>query len=418
MHKRPNGKIGADFLKMDLFAFIHVVDPTTVKIVEREHVEGEKRLMDSTIRGILLSVMVSKIELVMEVEDIATENVIAERPKHQRKKRPAAAGTSGSSHHPKKLRGDHRTPSGVATSGKSPSILKELLASNILNAEVDVTTMATLPFITSSISATLERKGGDHTDSVTGPNLRTIGPSKRFVISSNFSHRSSINAAEVEVDSFIRSTASLLVMTEAVITTSIASAPSILVPEAATKITPQVQHSIFHDSGSVGTIKPDVAGSSHHLGKELSMGSREINSEAFHEFIDHLAPPMLFSYIRKMDYHHLFTEFNVRIAHQACLNAEVRMQTEYYLSERKSSAFVKEAEAAEAARLCIQVSSVKATEKDLELKDFNATVSSLKSQNDGLVDQVHALETTCSSLCDQVSRYERLKEQIEEFQDA
>ncbi|GKC24201.1 hypothetical protein Tco_1026351, partial [Tanacetum coccineum] len=56
--------------------------------------------------------------------------------------------------------------------------------------------------------------------------------------------------------------------------------------------------------------------------------------------------------------------------------------------------------------------------KDLELKDFNVVVSSLMSQNDGLVDQVHALETTCSSLRDQVSGFERLKEQIEEFQDA
>ncbi|GKA51853.1 hypothetical protein Tco_0745049, partial [Tanacetum coccineum] len=56
--------------------------------------------------------------------------------------------------------------------------------------------------------------------------------------------------------------------------------------------------------------------------------------------------------------------------------------------------------------------------KDLELKDLNVVVSSLKSQNDGLVDQVYALETTCSSLRDPVLGYERLKEQIEEFQDA
>nr|GEY76072.1 hypothetical protein [Tanacetum cinerariifolium] len=35
----------------------------------------------------------------------------------------------------------------------------------------------------------------------------------------------------------------------------------------------------------------------------------------------------------------------------------------------------------------------------------------------GLVDQVHALGTTCFGLRDQVSGYERLKEQIEEFQD-
>ncbi|GKB32684.1 hypothetical protein Tco_0872085, partial [Tanacetum coccineum] len=34
--------------KMDLFAFIHVVDPTKVKVVEREYVEGEAKLLDST----------------------------------------------------------------------------------------------------------------------------------------------------------------------------------------------------------------------------------------------------------------------------------------------------------------------------------------------------------------------------------
>nr|GFB34702.1 cold-regulated 47 [Tanacetum cinerariifolium] len=55
--------------------------------------------------------------------------------------------------------------------------------------------------------------------------------------------------------------------------------------------------------------------------------------------------------------------------------------------------------------------------KDLELKDLNVAVSSLRSQKDGLVDQVHALETTCSGLRDQVSGYERLNAQIEEFQD-
>ncbi|GKC89417.1 hypothetical protein Tco_1150066 [Tanacetum coccineum] len=373
---------------------------------------------------------------------------------------------TGSSHLPKKLRGDHRTSSGVATGGISPSVLKELLASSIFNVEVGVEAVATLPLITSLISVTPEREGGDPTDSVTGTNLRTIGPSERFVISSDSSHRSSTNAAEVKVDSFIRFVAPLPVMTEAVITTSIASVPSIPAPETAAKITPRVQHYVFHDSSSAGTIRPDVAGPSHIPGNELSMGSQEINSETLHE-------------IREMDYHHLFTEFNVGTARQACLNAEVRMRTEYCLSERrrlesecerqadllkvrdgeienlKAQLLLKEAEAMEVARLRIQVSVVEAAEKvhagemdalkqknvavedeknslngkitelqssvsakDLELKDLNVVVSSLKSQNDGLVDQVHTLEATCYGLRDQVSNYELLKEQIEAFQDA
>ncbi|GJR25446.1 hypothetical protein Tco_1101678 [Tanacetum coccineum] len=155
------------------------------------------------------------------------------------------------------------------------------------------------------------------------------------------------------------------------------------------------------------------------------------------------------------------------------------MRTEYCLSERrrlesecekqadllkakdaevenlKAQLLLKETEAAEAICLRAQVSAAEATEKihsneidglkqrnvaleneknsldgkvaelqafvstkDLELKDLNVVVSSLRSQKDGLIDQVHALETTCSSLRGQVLGYERLKEQIEEFQDA
>nr|GEU88154.1 hypothetical protein [Tanacetum cinerariifolium] len=96
------------------------------------------------------------------------------------------------------------------------------------------------------------------------------------------------------------------------------------------------------------------------------------------EFIDHLAPPTLFSQICEMDYHHLFTVFNVGTARQSCLNAKVRMRTEYCLIERsrleskckkqadllkakddeienlKAQLFLREAEATKAVRLRAQ----------------------------------------------------------------
>ncbi|GJT26850.1 hypothetical protein Tco_0907125, partial [Tanacetum coccineum] len=302
---------------------------------------------------------------------------------------------------------------------------KELLVMSILDAEVGVAAVATLPLVTSLVSATLEHKDGNPVESITEANLYTIGPSKRFVISSDSSHHSSTNVAEAEVDSVIRYAAPFPVMTEAVITASAASALSVL--KTAVQATPQFQPSIFHDSSSSGTIKPDDSGT----------------------------------------------------ARQAFLNAEVRIWTEYCLSERrrletecekqvdmlkardeeiknlKAQLSQKEAKAAEAVHFRAQIAVVKATErvradeltalkqksaalegekdflngkvtelqssvtaKDLELKDFNATVTSLKSQNDGLVDQVHSLETKCLGLHDQVSGYEQLKEQIEEFQDA
>nr|GEV51010.1 zinc finger, CCHC-type, retrotransposon Gag domain protein [Tanacetum cinerariifolium] len=144
------------------------------------------------------------------------------------------------------------------------------------------------------------------------------------------------------------------------------------------------------------------------------------------EFVDHLAPPTLFSQIREMDYHHLFIEFNVGIARQACLNIEVRMRTEYFLSEMKrlesecekqagllkarddemenlkAQLLLKEAKVVKAARLQVLDRKVAGLQssvyaKDLVLKNLNVVV--------------HALKTICFGLCNQVFDYERLKEQ-------
>nr|GEY29871.1 hypothetical protein [Tanacetum cinerariifolium] len=63
----------------------------------------------------------------------------------------------------------------------------------------------------------------------------------------------------------------------------------------------------------------------------------------------------------------------------------------------KAQLLLKETEATEALQSSISAN-------DRELKDFYVVVSSLKSQNDGLIEQVHALENTCSSLHDQVAK--------------
>nr|GFA91435.1 hypothetical protein [Tanacetum cinerariifolium] len=82
----------------------------------------------------------AEIEFVTTAEHTVTGSVAAERPKRPRKKRPAATDASGSSHPPKKLRGDYGTSNEVVIGGKSPSALKELLASSILSAEADYLT--------------------------------------------------------------------------------------------------------------------------------------------------------------------------------------------------------------------------------------------------------------------------------------
>ncbi|GKF70017.1 hypothetical protein Tco_0203074, partial [Tanacetum coccineum] len=233
------------------------------------------------------------------------------------------------------------------------------LASSMLNVEVGVTTVATLPMITSLVSATPEHESGVPADSITGLNFRTIGASERFVISSDSSHHSSTNASRYKVDYVIRFSIVPPVMTEVVVTSHAVNVPP--VPEMGTKVTAPVHASMFHDSDSTEAMIADIAGPSYSAKQDLSMGSRELNSETLHqvfvsqwnvlndslmddydvsrEFVDHLSPPALFSQIHEMDYHHLFTEFNVGTAHQACLYVEVKMWTEYCLSERNRLKF-------------------------------------------------------------------------------
>ncbi|GKF28768.1 hypothetical protein Tco_0095110, partial [Tanacetum coccineum] len=217
------------YAEMDLFAFIHVMDPTKVKVVERERVKREPRFLDSTVGRVVpflpvaptrtegeLEASIDKlfdeggkgdsaagdhdvvIEPITDTEGHVDENVVAERPRHPPKRKPADTNAGGSFHPPKKLRWGHGTSSGAVTGGKSPSVIRKLLESSMLNVEAGVSVVATLPFVTSSVYATPKREADGVADSVSGPQL---GPPARFVISSDSFHRSITNAAEVEVDS-------------------------------------------------------------------------------------------------------------------------------------------------------------------------------------------------------------------------
>nr|GEW82712.1 hypothetical protein [Tanacetum cinerariifolium] len=54
----------------------------------------------------------------------------------------------------------------------------------------------------------------------------------------------------------------------------------------------------------------------------------------YHDLMDRLASPALFAQLHAMDYDQLYSEFNVWVARQVCLGAEVRMWAEHTL-ERK-----------------------------------------------------------------------------------
>ncbi|GJT39238.1 hypothetical protein Tco_0939103 [Tanacetum coccineum] len=350
---------------MDLFAFINHVDPTKVRIGEREVREGEVLLLEST-RGRVVS-LAGVNEQANQNDDIQDDGVhvvnkegaadgqenlvdagivriedkvpttVAEKAKGSRKKRKAARGASGSNLPPKKLRAYHGTSGvGASTGGKFVVVLQGLLERSALPVEVGVTVVATLPFITSSVSLTPEHEGGGGTDSVTGSNQRTQHPAKRS-----------------------------LVLDPPIITTVVAStvvvvASFVLVPRAGDE---PVYASIFADSTSVGTDMDSETLRPIYIPKW-----NVVNESALDD-----------------------PDFNVGAARQTCLGAEVRIRTEHILIEKRKLE----------GRCSRQADLLK--ERDVEIAARVAELNSLKERT--------------TALEGQVSGYELFKEQYEAVQD-
>ncbi|GJY30020.1 hypothetical protein Tco_0405787, partial [Tanacetum coccineum] len=299
----------------------------------------------------------------------------------------------------KKLEVDHESTMAyelLRTHSKSRSAVQRLLAGAVQNAEVRGEPIPTLPFVTSSVSATPEREDEAHTDSATGLNLRTIGAPPRFVISSDSSHHSGANIAKAEVDSFGRPSVSL--MTVATTVTSTVD-PAITIKENF------VESFVFGGDSSGGGADYTTGGFSSLIGGDFIIGD---NNHTCREIVDEFAPPKFFASIRGMEHDQLFIEFNVGTARQMSFSSEVRMRAEYNIREKrrlsstveekdsllnaryeeleslKAQLLVKEAEAAEAIRLHAEASKFEVVERSLQdevkvLKEQNAALEQEKT---------------------------------------
>ncbi|GJX77199.1 hypothetical protein Tco_0324010 [Tanacetum coccineum] len=517
------------FESFSLNAFIRTADPRKVRIVESARAENERPIVTvakhRTVTLLLTSVVRSSGEFSASVERefvgdasigdggdqgfnsvagqdnveatvAVTKPVEAEipRPKRSKKKRVTydSEGLPVASHPPKRLRADYGTTGGSATGGKSPSVLNRLLQDSRLTVEQGVPALPTLPFITSSVTASPLEEGGDRTDSVTGPSLRTIGPSARFVVLSDSSHHSGAKSADPEVDSLVRSAAP--VMTEATIVATPADVskdksaphPSVFGSSSSSEKTDRTLSLFTGRSGSgfdAGSIRAEEAmgtglEETYVPGWMVTRGFELNDGRLCANMIDHFTPPAFFKTVRGMEHEQLFTEFNVSAARNLSLSSEVRMRAEYNISEKrkwrslaeekdilleakdkeiedlKSRLLKAKEESAEVAKLRAQVSGLEATEnslrgevastkehnvlleqecdslklkvtglestiaeKDHELSDLGASSSSLKSQNQSLVNQVHELEISSADLREKLEMYEGSLKQLEEFQD-
>ncbi|GJY07478.1 hypothetical protein Tco_0374532 [Tanacetum coccineum] len=449
--------------EMDLFAFIRHADPMKVKIGEREAREGEVPLLELTKKRVVPLVVVNvqgNQESVIQEKnaDAVNEDDVDA----------AAAGHSGEGGHvirprnlekgklsmvlvvlaipPKKLREDHGAFGNIGASigGKSLAAIQELFEQSTLNVDVGVTTAATIPFVTSSVTSTPECEGGDYMDFVTGPNMRTQKLAKRFVISSDSAHDSNANAADDEVTSVVRSS----VLDPAVLTTAVAT-----------------------------TVVVDASAPTSGAGHELGAGQRP-RREAFmfrKTWILQLSGRYMFPNGMLL----MIPLLMIRRSVETCFNDEIRMRLEHELRGRqkleerctlqvnrlkerdaniaslKAQISLKEAEAAEAIRLCGQITNVEAAKaakdgelnslrerntvlesatiaKDYEIAklsqelssmqlscdDLSIKASTLECEKDKLANQMSVLEADCSGHRDEVLGYKLFKERIEEIQDA
>ncbi|GJT51630.1 hypothetical protein Tco_0977787 [Tanacetum coccineum] len=411
------------------------------------------------------------IQPIIEAANTVVEDVAPVQPKCQGKIKSMVVDVGEASHPPKKLREDHGTPSGTSVGGKSMSVVKRLLVGAVLNAKVGVAAIPTLPFMTASISIMPEREDGDHIDSVAGLNLRAIGAPPRFVISSDSSHHSGTNVAEAEVNSLVRSF--VPIMTTVTTITSTVD-PALVAKEKL------VEPSLFCVGSSLaGGTDPTMGGFSDLTGSDFLVGAIHTVIDPDTDLQKNYVPQWsMTNRSRLNDGRVSITEFNVGAARQMCLSVEVRMRVEYNVKEKrrlksvverqdellkvregeienlKAQLLLSETEAAKAICLCAYASNfeviekslrdetnalkehnailekeqnaldVKVTEleasvvgKECELTDLNALITSVKSQNDNLVDRVRELEISSSGLQEKVTVYENCMDQLEKFQD-
>ncbi|GKB56905.1 hypothetical protein Tco_0913091 [Tanacetum coccineum] len=335
------------FAEMDLFSFIRHSDPPKVRIREGDLAEREVKLLKMT-EGRTVSLgppvtvasgdsgdSIDKLfdegndadqeHSVERGDDILEETiakdaseVAAEKPKKKRK-RNVTGDASGSTYPPKKLRDDyHSLPPNTDTSGKSLAALRSMVPEGS-----GIPRGATEPLLAASVDPMPDV---GPVDSMSGLNLWTRPPHVRYVVSSYDSRHS---GSYSEATSFVRSlVADAPVVTVAVTTTVVADV--VAVPRSKTRDESKNLENIG-DSAFAGGANADAANISKWKVKNDSILE---DPYVCRDLTDRLAPPALFGQLRAMNYDQLYSEFNVRVARQVCLGAEVRMHAEHTLEKK------------------------------------------------------------------------------------
>nr|GEW72922.1 hypothetical protein [Tanacetum cinerariifolium] len=354
-----------------LLSFIRNADLTKVRIGEREHDEDEPKLLETTIGRVVSLLLVapdrSSGELEASVDKLFNEGGkavvedVAPAELQRKKKQKTKVVDAGKPSHPaKKIKGGRVMP--------------------------------TFSFVSSSVSTTPKYEGGDHAELLAGANLHTLKAPQRFVISSDSSDHSGANIVEAEVDSIVRTFVPIM-------TSATAATPT--ADPAATVNERLIGSSVFGgDFASAGGSHPISGGFSDCTGSDFLVGGirtvvdPDSNLQRVYvpqwnvtngfcmddggvscEMVDEFAPLIFLRPFEKRRLKSMLEEKDVLLKSR-CDEIE----------SLKAQLIVKEAEAAEAVRLCDEAQTLKEHNINLEkektqtLKEHNINLEKEKSE--------------------------------------
>nr|GEW70330.1 hypothetical protein [Tanacetum cinerariifolium] len=375
--------------QMDLLSCICTVDPTKVRIGERQRDEDEPKILE-TIVGRVVSLLPVSPDCSSSELEASVEKLFGE-------------GECEPSHLAKKLRDDYGASGRPTVGGKSQSSIQRLFAEAVQNAEVMGGVMPTLPFVSSSVSTTPEHSS-DH---------------------------SGVNILEAEVDYVVKT--SMLIITSATTTTPTAD-PAVIANENSdflvggirTVIDPDsnlqkvyvfqwnvTNGSCLDDGGVYREIAEVRMRAEYHI-KEKRRPKAVVEEKdqvlkARDEEIENLKVQLLLKKAEAVKAIRLLAETSQLEA------AEKSFRDEATSLNERNTILEKERNA-----LDVKVTDLQAVvvSRDRELTNFTSQLTSIKFYNDNLADQVHELQVSSSELKEKLSNYENLTERLEEFQDA
>nr|GEV47831.1 hypothetical protein [Tanacetum cinerariifolium] len=353
-----------------------------VRIGERQRNEDEPKLLETTIGRVVSLLPVALDHSLGELEASMDKLFDVGEVKQKTK----VADACEPSHPAKKLRDDYGAPGGPIIRGKSQSSIQCLLAGAVQNVKVSGGITPTLPLVSSFFPTTPEREGGDHTELLAGANLRAIRYPQIATTTTPIAEPATI--AKEKLVSF------------SVFGANSPSAGSHPIPDGFSDCT----GSNFLIGGIRTVFDPDSNLQKVYVPQwNMTNGSCFDDGGVCRKMVDEAARHMSLSAEV-----HIRVKYNIR--ERRSLNSIIEEKDallkvkDEEIESLKAQLVLKEAEAAEAIRLCIENSGL-----DLKVADLIALVKVREQEVadlDAVVTSVHKLETSSAGLQEQVTPYE------------